>query len=70
MTESFACNTWDPRLNKYTFFLLKKNSFIRIGASDLVVRSFKIIRNEEFEQEMVLPSARIDRKKQYVLPDK
>ena len=37
MTESFKGNTWDPHFKKYRF--------ISIGASDLVVRSLKIIRN-------------------------
>ena len=55
MIGSFKGSTWDPRLNKYTFFSLKRQ-VIRIGASDLVIGSFKIIRNEEFEQEMILPS--------------
>ena len=49
MTGSFKGSTWDPRLNKHTFFSLKRQ-VIRIGALDLVIGSFKIIRNESLNE--------------------
>ena len=67
--ESFQGRTWDPQLNKDTFFLLKRQVY-QIGVSNLVVKSIKIIRNAEFEQVMILPSARTDRKRQCILTDK
>ena len=54
-TESINGRNWERQFYKVTIFSFYKNRFIRIRASDMTLRNFRIAGNVKSDKEIILP---------------